>query len=972
LTRFTALFLTVLTGFSGLVYEVAWQKYVATLLGSHAEATAAVLAIFLGGLSVGYAIFGRATQRLVQRSRQRSRSPRLLLFYALVESGIGVYVLLFPWLFGVAQALSLLGPVGEAGLGFAFDVVLAALLIGPPAVLMGGTIPILTLGLAGSRERATRIHAWIYGFNTAGAFAGALAGAFVLIPRLGLDGALYAMGSVNILAGVIFALLDRFGQRVEPTLESARGASAAPLERFGAYAAVAALAGFAMMALQTTLNRIGGLAFGSSHFTFAIVVAVFVLCIALGSLAVSALRNIPRGVVVGSQWALVLLLLILYHQIEDAPYWAHVLRALFQPVRAAFYPFYLASFAGIFLVLAIPIGLSGALLPLLFHHLRGEVGDLGSVAGRLYSWNTVGSLLGALLGGYILLFWLDLHHIYRIALAALVVQSALLTTLVFRVSPGFTALLVVLPALGSLWSLPDWEPERLASGLFRDREPAPISFAGPDVLFRKEIKNEFIFYDDGPTATVSVREGPRKKGRLNRGISNNGKSDGHLIGDYPTMSLAGLLPALLAERPERCFVIGYGTGVTAGELAALEWIREVDVAEISQGVIDAAPLFDEGNLNASKNPKVTIIRGDAYRTLLRTRRQYDIIVSEPSNPWVTGVEMLFSREFLEAARGQLSPGGVYVQWFHLYEVDVQTVELVLRTYASVFPNVSVWYALGSDLLLLGSDSSDRVLDLSALERRFERPDFAAGFERSGIESVAALLAHELLPVGTLHAARLDGPVHTLRHPILSDMAARAFFLGVTAQLPKLATPRSAEVGFRNSLLRRYIAGREPSSAEHVMELAVRETCKRRRRFECATLLADWRRSDASSKKLETLLAELREEFPKAAMLTEDYLESLGVLFGASRLRELDEAKSVARLETIGRKFLEHYHHVVPFDRRILRSARSKCSGEGCELVWRSIEELVGRLDAPIDGRIRRRGASARRRGAKEDWEPMSR
>ena len=177
MTRFTALFLTVLTGFSGLVYEVAWQKYLATLLGPHGEATAAVLAIFLGGLSVGYAIFGWATQRLVRRSRQRSRPPRFLLFYALVESGIGVYVLLFPSLFGVAQTLSLLAPVGEAGLGFTFDVVLSALLIGPPAVLMGGTIPILTLGLAGSRERATRIHAWVYGFNTAGAFSGALAGA---------------------------------------------------------------------------------------------------------------------------------------------------------------------------------------------------------------------------------------------------------------------------------------------------------------------------------------------------------------------------------------------------------------------------------------------------------------------------------------------------------------------------------------------------------------------------------------------------------------------------------------------------------------------------------------------------------------------------------------------------------------------------------------------------------------------------
>ncbi len=176
--RLAALLLTVLTGFAGLVYEVAWQKYLAALLGSHGEATAAVLAIFLGGLSLGYALFGRASRWLVARSRLRSRPARLLYFYAIVEAGIGLYALLFPTLFGVFQRISLFVPHGNAGFGFAFDVGLSALLIGPPTVLMGGTIPILTLALAGDLKQATRIHALVYSFNTAGAFVGALAGGF--------------------------------------------------------------------------------------------------------------------------------------------------------------------------------------------------------------------------------------------------------------------------------------------------------------------------------------------------------------------------------------------------------------------------------------------------------------------------------------------------------------------------------------------------------------------------------------------------------------------------------------------------------------------------------------------------------------------------------------------------------------------------------------------------------------------------
>ncbi len=285
-----------------------------------------------------------------------------------------------------------------------------------------------------------------------------------------------------------------------------------------------------------------------------------------------------------------------------------------------------------------------------------------------------------------------------------------------------------------------------------------------------------VFYTDGPTSTVTVVDPPGGSAE-NRAILVNGKSDGALFSDYTTMALTALIPALMAERVEKSFVVGYGTGVTTGELAALDSMRTVDVAEISHGVIQAAPLFEDGNLAASTSPKVSIRRGDAYRTLLQSREKYDIIISEPSNPWVVGVEMLYSREFLEAARERLTPGGVYAQWFHSYESDSEVVALVLRTYASVFPHVSVWYTFGADMLLLGFDRVDRAFDVEALEERFARSDFAAGFARTGIENFAQFAAHELLPLGTLHALEQPGEIHSLRHPLLSYRAARAFFRG---------------------------------------------------------------------------------------------------------------------------------------------------------------------------------------------------
>jgi len=937
--RLVALLLTILTGFTGLVYEVAWQRYLATLLGSHGEATAAVLGIFLGGLALGYAVFGRATGWLVERAHRQGRRVRLLSFYALVEGGIGAYALLFPLLFSATQYLSLLSPIDHDALGFAFDVALSALLIGPPAVLMGGTIPILTLALAGNLENATRVHAWIYSANTLGAFAGALAGGFLLVPLLGLDGVVLTMGLVNLVVAASFFLLEHRAARIAPDLT--QPAKAEPIPRFVAWAAVALLVGFAMMALQTTLNRLGALAFGSSQFTFAMVVAVFVLCIAIGSLAVSALPRIPAGLALGCAGLLVALLFPLYFVLADIVYWAHMIRVLFTRDDPAFYAYQLGTFLAMLAVLGVPIGLSGALLPLLFHELRREVRDLGSVAGRLYAWNTVGSLLGALLGGYMLLFWLDLHHIYRIALTALIAGSAILGFLVLRPALRIVPALVALPTLIALTLLPAWSASRLTDGAFRLRESGPASFHGPDAFFERRQGGEVIFHDDDPTSTVSVWRS--KVDPENLGIIVNGKSDGSLINDYPTMAIAALVPALMAEHHTRGLVIGLGTGVSAGELASLDETQEVIVAEISRGVIAAGPLFDHGNLAVSKNPKIQIKRGDAYRTLLRSQGDYDVIVSEPSNPWVTGVEMLYSREFLEAARASLAPGGVYGQWFHIYETDVEVVKLVLRTYTSVFPNVSVWFTMYNDLLLLGFDRPDRALDVDALESRFQQPDFAAAFRRVGITSFPQLIAHELLPLGTLHAVKLEGPIHTLRHPILSHLAARAFFPGQRATMPLYLSDDHQLVSRRNALMGRYKKG-EDRYSEEILEAGARETCRYKHLKDCLTYFARWANDHPQSPRMQTVLAEVRESLgDRRATIAPNKIRDMKVLFEEN----INTTKlGFEKVRSLTNLYTTHYNHAVPFNENVLEAIWNRCHGPRCTRARRTVERIWRQQGAP--------------------------
>ena len=943
LVRATALLLTVLTGFSGLVYEVAWQRYLATLLGSHSEATAAVLALFLGGLSIGYSLFGAVTRRVVQRAEARGEAPRLLMVYGAIEASIGLSAWLFPTLFAGVRWLSLAIPHEAGGIGFALDVALSALLILPPAILMGGTIPILTQALSRSLADATRLHAQVYAFNTAGAFFGALAASFVLIPWLGLESVVIAMGTVNVAAGVTFLAIGR--RRYAHLAATPTGDANAAPTGLGVYAIIALLVGFAAMCFQTVLIRVGGLSLGSSNFTFSMVVAVFVLCIALGSFAVAALPRIPGGLIVATQWSLALGMGLLYAPLNYAPYWAHIVRTWFRDIDGAFYPFHLTVFALSLAILAIPIGLSGAALPLIFHHLKRQVGDLCAAAGKIYSWNTVGSLLGALLGGYLLFFWLDLDRVYQVALAAVVVAAALLTVQIFAL-PRVGALVVLLvPALAAVALLPRWDPNALAAAAFRMRQARPEDRLGPKAFFERITANSRIaFYDDDPNSSVAVRETLLPEGP-DPAIVTNGKPDGSIAFDYPTMALAALIPALFAKQAEHGFVIGFGTGVTVGELAMIPTMRDVTVAEISPAVIEAGKHFESKNQRALTNGKTSVVVSDAYRALLRSDQQYDIIASEPSNPWVAGIEMLFSQEFLLAAKGRLRPGGVYAQWFHCYENDSAVIELVLRTYASVFDHVAVWYTLGPDLILLGFKDPDlpRVLDVQRLEATFNQPAMRSALGRAGIHDFPALLVHELLPLGVANAAGWRGDVHTILHPVLSHRAARAFFRGQQAELPIALGPAARSIGAEHSLLRAYVRHAGGTMSNDVHRELLAESCKTRP-WICATLVAQWFATSDSAPGREEVIAELLQKQPFRRHLGPQTLQTLAGFYQPDL--ESTEAITPQEAERISDLFVEYYFYGAPFSFDALTSVWRRCrdgGGQRCEPVRARIERLVGPL-----------------------------
>jgi hypothetical protein len=425
---------------------------------------------------------------------------------------------------------------------------------------------------------------------------------------------------------------------------------------------------------------------------------------------------------------------------------------------------------------------------------------------------------------------------------------------------------------------------------------------------------------------------------LGRAIVNNGKSDGDIPGDYCTMILAGILPALLADRAESAFVIGYGTGSTAGELARIETIRRVEVAEIARGVLRAAPLFDYGNNDASHNPKVHLLRSDAYRALVRSPARYDIIASEPSNPWVTGVEMLYSREFLAAARDHLTQGGIYAQWLHLYETDTETVSMILRTYQQVFDQVALWYALGQDLILLGFQNGSATVDLDRVTTRIESPAVMAALARARIRGLPALLAHELMPLGVLHAMPMPGEVHTLFHPRLSHLAARAFFRGGTAELPPSMIPQAVEIGRRNSLLARYAATFPGGMPDSLRMEVLSETLKYRPHL-AATLLAAWDLERPGS----PLLAKVTEAFWRDPDLSRgldpvDFARLQYLLAGPSGNVPIPSCEAAPRLSEL---FETYYHHAMPFRREALDAIWQRCNTQP------AAQEARARLEARL-------------------------
>ncbi len=752
----TLVCLVFVSGFCALVYQVVWMRELRLIFGATTTASASVLAIFMGGLGCGSVIVGRWIDR----------STRPLWCYALLELGIAISVGTSPWLIDCVRHVYLeMGGVesmGQAG-SMIFRIVGATVVLGVPTAFMGGTLPVAARVLSAAADEHRSGVGWLYGLNTLGAVCGAAATTFYLLEQLGNRQSLWLACVLNVILALVayrvsqrsfvpstsIKLGERDRHRGESTLsEPHHDLAGISSDQWMVYLA-SAVVGFVFFMMELVWYRMLGPLLGGTTYTFGLI-----LCVALAGIGIGGAVYAVCGRYIKPGLAALAVTCVLEAAFMAVPYWIGDGVAMFvldQQIMGV------ESFAGQIVDWAIvasfvvfpPALVAGFQFPLLI----AIAGSGGTQIGRHVGWtsaaNMIGAIVGALAGGFVLLPWLTAPGVWRWAVYALLSVSSLQLVLlqrrrrnvVVRWLGGVTIAVIAIMTYMSIGPTAVWRHSGIGAGR--------ALVLGDSLNDRQDFKNQrrrqCIWEAEGIETSIAIT--------ATDGIAFivNGKSDGNAFGDVGTQVGVGVIGAVLHRDPKECLVVGLGTGETAGWLADVSATEVVDVVELEPAILEMAQLCDAINQRALQNEKIHLHFNDAREYLLTTSKQYDVIVSEPSNPYRVGVANLFTREFYLSASKKLRSDGLFVQWMQSYEIDERTVEIVLQTVRSVFPHFQVWRSRTQDLVLVCSHSPlGMEPSREFLEARLAEPAIQLGLQRAlQIADVEGLLAHFVCDQGVV-------------------------------------------------------------------------------------------------------------------------------------------------------------------------------------------------------------------------------
>jgi spermidine synthase len=765
------------SGFAGLIYESVWSHYLKLFLGHAAYAQTVVLVVFIGGLALGGWLCARMATRV--------RNP--LRLYAWVEAAIGVIALVFHGIFiaatewGYATALPATCDPGSTFCAAQWAI--AALLLAPQSILLGATFPLVSSAVLRLESTQPGHHiASLYFLNSLGAVLGVLASAFLLIPAVGLPGTLRAAGALNIALALAAILLSR---SPSPPLALAALAPIAQardnrqLIRF--LLATACLTGLSSFIYEIVWIRMLSLVLGASTHAFELMLASFILGLAIGGYWIReridrlgdpvrflAMVQIAMGVAA-------LATVTLYNGSFDLMAW---LLSSVSRNNGGFLLFNVASSAIALMVMLPATICAGMTLPLITYRLlRSSEGERS--LGLVYSVNTAGAIAGVIVAVHLLIVALGLHGALVVGAGIDVVLGLVLLARFRGASIGgapyrsassrgasLRAVAAGVAAFVALAIFSDIDPRRSASGVFRTGAARLAPSAA------------VIFHRDGKTATIDVVDDG-----MDRAIRTNGKPDASIAmspgrrptGDEVTMMMLATLP--LGHRPEAATaaVIGFGSGMSTTVLLGSPNLKRVDTIEIEPAIVAGSQLFRPVVEAAYADPRSRIVIDDAKSYFARGRERYDIIVSEPSNPWVSGVASLFTEEFYKRLAASLNDGGVMAQWLHTYEMDEATLASIFAAVSRTFPEFTLYSTIDSDVVLIARKGGApgrfdaKVLQWPAIKAYAERLKLADG------DAIARRNLGNATSVDALFKP-YGSPVNSDYFPIVDQSAARTRFI----------------------------------------------------------------------------------------------------------------------------------------------------------------------------------------------------
>jgi predicted membrane-bound spermidine synthase len=727
------------SGWCALVYQTGWLRELRLVFGASTPATAAALAIFMAGLGLGGALLGR----------RADAHPNPLRLYGLLELGIAAGAALSPLLFAAVRAVYFAtggaAALGDAG-ALAARLALSALALGVPTFLMGGTLPAAAKGAEPAADRDRRATALLYGVNTLGALCGVLATTFFLLEHLGTRATVLSAAAVNVAIGAAAVLASRrpvpAGAAAETPAEpepAADGGEPAPAAAPAGFVfAAAALVGFVFFLLEIVWYRMLAPLLGGSTYTFGLVLAVALAGIGVGGAlaAVPARWSRPTLRLFAATCGLEALGAAAAFGLGDR---VALLAMALRPAEGAG----LAGFAGgwtlVSAIVVLPAALvAGFQFPLLIGLLGRGGGRVGRHVGSVYLWNTAGAIAGSLVGGFGLLPALGAPGCWRLAVLLLAALCAAAIALSLRRERRHPALAAAAGAAALAAALlfatgptAAWRHSGIGVGLAGLALPADRNDTRAWIT---QQRYRVGWERDGVESAVAIWRAD--------GIAFvvNGKVDGNAKFDAGTQIMAPLVGAALHPNPRTALVVGLGTGSSAGWLAAVPGVERVDVAELEPSVLEVARRCAPANRDVLANPRVHVHIGDARELLMTSRERYDLIFSEPSNPYRAGIASLYTQEFYRSVAGRLAPGGIFSQWVQAYGVDAGTVACIAATLRSVFADVEVWETTPGDLLFVCS-AGPKDYAVPALAARVAAEPFRSALRVAwGLEGVEGLLA----------------------------------------------------------------------------------------------------------------------------------------------------------------------------------------------------------------------------------------